>query len=45
MEDSNFIAIDLHIHTPASKCYEGDKTDQEYINILRNPSFLYYKDL
>ena len=36
MEESNFIATDLHIHTPASKCYEGEKNDEEYIKILRN---------
>lgn len=30
-----FIGADLHIHTPASSCYKGNKTDDEYLNILR----------
>lgn len=27
--------MDLHIHTPASKCYLGPKTDDEYFEILK----------
>lgn len=34
MED-DFIKIDLHIHTPSSSCYKGQKSDDEYIRILR----------
>jgi len=35
MEDK-FIKVDLHIHTPASPCYKGSKTDPtEYMKILR----------
>ncbi|MDD4309427.1 MAG: putative DNA binding domain-containing protein [Candidatus Cloacimonetes bacterium] len=34
MED--FVRVDLHIHTPASiKCYEGNKGESEYLDILR----------
>lgn len=29
------IKVDLHIHTPASKCYRGTDTDDEYLEILR----------
>lgn len=29
---------DLHIHTPASKCYKGNKDDKEYIRILEKAS-------
>ena len=32
---NNKYKIDLHIHTPASKCYLDEKTDETYINILR----------
>ena len=32
---SDFHAVDLHIHTPASKDYRGDKSDSEYVGILR----------
>lgn len=28
--------MDLHIHTPASKCYKGSKNDEEYFDILRS---------
>jgi PHP family Zn ribbon phosphoesterase len=31
----DFVKVDLHIHTPASKCYKGKKDDGEYLNILR----------
>ena len=33
MED-NFVKIDLHIHTPSSSCYKGEKSDDEYLRIL-----------
>jgi hypothetical protein len=29
-----YYKMDLHIHTPASSCYEGAKEDDEYIRIL-----------
>jgi predicted metal-dependent phosphoesterase TrpH len=29
-----YYKMDLHIHTPASSCYEGAKEDDEYIKIL-----------
>jgi len=33
MED--FVKVDLHIHTPASRiCYKGGKQDEEYLEIL-----------
>jgi len=32
---NEFIKADLHIHTPASKCYKGKDTDNEYLNLLR----------
>jgi len=33
MED--FVKVDLHIHTPASRiCSKGDKQDEEYLEIL-----------
>ena len=28
--------MDLHIHTPASKCYAGEKCDEQYIQILKS---------
>ena len=28
--DSKFYKVDLHVHTPASKCYTGDKTENGY---------------
>jgi len=31
----DFKAVDLHVHTPASLCYKGDKTEDEYLDILR----------
>lgn len=31
-----FYKMDLHIHTPASKCYTGAKNDEEYFEILRS---------
>ena len=34
MEDKLY-KVDLHIHTPASKCYQGAKTEDEYIQILK----------
>ena len=30
--------MDLHIHTPASKCYLGPKNDDEYFEILKSAS-------
>jgi len=32
---SEFKKVDLHIHTPASKDYHGNKNDEEYLRILR----------
>ena len=34
--ESNFVKVDLHIHTPASSCYKGEKSDDEYLRILRH---------
>jgi hypothetical protein len=31
---ASFHKIDLHIHTPASKCYRGRKENEEYVRIL-----------
>jgi len=31
-----FYKMDLHVHTPASKCYKGSKNDEEYFEILKN---------
>ncbi len=36
MEKTNFIPVDLHVHTPASKCYKGNTDESEYVNIVRN---------
>ena len=33
--ESDFVKVDLHIHTPASSCYEGKKSGDEYLRILR----------
>ncbi len=33
--NDDFVKIDLHIHTPASKCYNGKKDDSEFLDILR----------
>lgn len=30
--------MDIHIHTPASKCYKGQKNDAEYYEILKSAS-------
>ncbi len=35
-KESNFIKVDLHIHTPASTCYKGKKDDNEYLRILES---------
>jgi len=36
MKNNNgFHKIDLHIHTPASKCYSGKNTDDEFLNIVK----------
>ena len=32
--DNDFYKVDFHIHTPASSCYKGEKTDEEYLRIL-----------
>ncbi|MCX6163539.1 MAG: hypothetical protein NTU73_01550, partial [Ignavibacteriae bacterium] len=32
--NTDFFKTDLHIHTPASKCYKGIKDDEEYFRIL-----------
>lgn len=34
----NKFKMDLHIHTPASKCYKGPKNDAEYFEILKSAS-------
>ena len=33
--ENNFVKVDLHIHTPASSCYKGERSDDEYLRILR----------
>lgn len=33
-EMKNFVAVDLHVHTPSSHCYKGTKSDDEYLAIL-----------
>ncbi len=33
--ENDFVKLDLHIHTPASSCYKGEKSDDEYLRILR----------
>lgn len=33
--EQKLVKIDLHIHTPMSKCYKGAKSEDEYINILK----------
>ncbi len=33
--ENDFVKVDLHIHTPASSCYEGKKSSDEYLRILR----------
>ncbi len=30
-----FVGVDLHVHTPASHCYKGEKSNAEYLEILR----------
>lgn len=37
-KESDFIAVDLHVHTPASKCYsldDGYDTEDAYIKLLK----------
>jgi predicted metal-dependent phosphoesterase TrpH len=34
-EDTEFVKIDLHIHTPASSCFKNEKNDDTYLKILR----------
>ena len=31
-----FFKVDLHVHTPASSCYTGDKSENGYWEILRS---------
>ena len=31
-----FYKVDLHVHTPASKCYKGEKTEKGYWEILQS---------
>ena len=31
-----FYRVDLHVHTPASKCYNGDKSENGYWEIIRS---------
>lgn len=33
--ENRFYKVDLHVHTPASKCFEGDKSDNGYWEILK----------
>jgi len=33
--ENDFVKVDLHIHTPASSDYKGEKSDGEYLRILR----------
>lgn len=34
--DVKLYKVDLHVHTPASKCYMGDKTEEGYWKILKS---------
>ena len=34
MKEIKNYKADLHIHTPASKCYKGNKTEDEYLQII-----------
>lgn len=36
VEPSEFYPVDLHVHTPASKDYKGQDSDDEYIRLLRS---------
>ena len=33
-KDLNVFHADLHIHTPASKCYKGNKNEKEFLKII-----------
>jgi len=33
--ENEFVQIDLHIHTPSSSCYKGQKVDNEYFEIIK----------
>ncbi|MFA6216419.1 MAG: RNA-binding domain-containing protein [Candidatus Omnitrophota bacterium] len=33
--ENKFFKVDLHIHTPASKCYKGKKDEVEYLSIAK----------
>jgi len=37
--NDHFYKIDLHIHTPASKCYKGEDTDEEFLKILKKAKY------
>lgn len=32
----SFYPMNLHVYTPSSKCYQGEKNDEKYISIIRN---------
>lgn len=34
MNPKKFVKIDLHIHTPSSKCYKGSRNSEEYFKII-----------
>jgi len=34
MEPSAFYPVDLHVHTPASKCFRGETNDEGYLGII-----------
>ncbi|MDB5056397.1 MAG: hypothetical protein JWM44_4447 [Bacilli bacterium] len=34
-EEELFVGVDFHVHTPASNCYKGPRTEKEYLDILR----------
>jgi hypothetical protein len=33
-EEKGWYTIDLHVHTPSSKDYKGEKNKEEYRNII-----------
>ncbi len=35
LEERDFLGVDFHVHTPASFCYKGSRTDDEYLAIIR----------
>lgn len=34
IKEKNICKVELHIHTPSSKCYKGAKDDDEYLRII-----------